>query len=138
MIRSIKAKKRIPIKKIIDLFEFEIKNYKLKYSWSQLQINDDSNRKKLIDIISSIIGIQPHKIQNVILHCTSESINTHADCMSKMVYLIPLKYSKKTMFYDEDREIYFKPGYVYSFNDYIRHGLENEHGANVMILSVDT
>lgn len=138
MIQQIKVKCRIPKKKLTNLF-FPTGNIftssKHQESWKQYS-TDSSD---IFNIVASVLGIDVHKINNVIMHVlNSGDVPAHTDAMSTGVYLIPIKYTPTMTFYDTDREVHFKPGYAYKFNDYIRHGIDNEHNGKAILISVDT
>jgi hypothetical protein len=123
-----KLTKRIPKKKLLRCFNYH------NWGWSQCTPNDDSNVHQLI---ADLLGVSINKIDNVILHTIdSDGVPEHADCMSKSVYLIPIKVTPTCRFICDDNIKKFKTGYAIKFNDYVRHSVEC-NGIQ-LIISVDT
>jgi hypothetical protein len=132
MIYKKKLKKRLPKKRLLELFELTAPNYK--YRWDQFCDNDT----KIITIIAELLGISPNKIDNCVMHVLSADVDPHRDSMSTGVYLIPIIFTKSIEFYDEDISLHFESGCAYKFNDYIAHGISNPYYAHTILLSVDT
>jgi hypothetical protein len=140
--RSIKLKKRLPKKRILDLVFRELwpfgKNIYYERWWVQHADYDYTISDQLRQLIAPCLGLKPEKIESVVVHTLTGSVEDHRDCMSKGVYLLAIHVSDKTRFIYEGDEVAFKTGHAIKFNDYHPHGVYVPPNARCILVSVDT
>lgn len=137
MIRKVQLKKkRIPIKKLLDLFYDDPFLTISGTYWEQYSNWRHSN--ELANICANLLGINPYKINNCMLHVISDHIPIHRDNMSTGVYVLPLQFTKTVEFYDEDRTVQFEKGFAYKFNDWKFHGISNPNSSKIILVTIDT
>ena len=104
--------------------------------WKQYNFNE-SQQNMLMDKLKDTSRIRVAKIRHVILHQIHSNIESHRDEICKSSVLIPVKFCKSIMFYDENRSINFEYGCYYVFNDFELHGLDVPRYSNNLIISID-
>jgi hypothetical protein len=141
MVYKKKLNKRVPIKRLMELYSEEKvpsvrKTYKDNKDWYQHIPNN--NDDELRNLMANILNIPITKIVSCILHVIQGNVDRHNDFMSKVVYLIPLRFTKTCIFYDDDNQLHFEKGFAYEFNDFNYHGIHNPNRAKILVISVDT
>jgi hypothetical protein len=134
----ITLKKRVPIKKLLDGFGFTkwfLDNPQCWNTGDWHQFNEPDNNVRVI--CSQLLGFNVTADKfDCILHIGDTNVCTHKDNISASVYLIPLRFTKTMLFYEEDQGKFFKKGYGIRFNDYNNHGIINNSHGKFLIISV--
>jgi hypothetical protein len=128
MIRKYKLTKRLPVSRVMKTVT------RITPCWNQEWISDaDPGLEQwFIDQCPEFKTLTP----SVIVHRTSGDIHMHSDGMAQSVFVFPIKFGTTTKFIVEDDETKFKRGEFYRFNDHYRHGISNENGADLVIVTV--
>ena len=127
MIRTYKPKHKFNITKLLKFFkqiEPEVEDHYFEVEGICRQFFCNENMQDIKEHILDRLPmhISKSKLNVEFLICTG-SIMNHKDRLDTTVFIIPIRIHKNNIFVEDYKEKNLQIGMIYSFNDYLSHGL---------------
>lgn len=132
MIRKYRLKKKLPINKLLTLVKTLPEISSNTFYWNGIgKQYFVSEFPQIFPYQENILACIPDNLYKPnleiqVLSCVG-TIDSHKDKVSKRCILIPIKCSKNTFLWEEDKEVILELNTLYTFNDFNYHGLVTQH-----------
>lgn len=130
MIRTYRMNGRLPRAEILSCVDQQ--SGKISLEWRQITVFNENLKALILRLAPPVRKLTPR----VMIHTTSQGIERHIDGLSKTVFVIPVRYGKKTALAVKQQSVAFQPGLVYRFNDFHEHGIENPNRAHLVLITI--
>lgn len=131
MIRKYQLKNNLPISKLLNLVNTLPERSSNTFYWNgMVKQYFSSEFPQLVPYKDSILSCIPNSLYKSdleiqVISCIG-TINSHRDEVAKRCILIPIKCSKNTILWEENKEVILKVNTLYTFNNFNSHGLETQ------------